>query len=99
VPQYREDDRQSVGKRNRIALAPEYAERYTREILNPFDLGAIVAERLCGSMPMTTRPAWAAQGDALHDLLAALDDARLPPPEDADRPRGPAWPGTRTRGC
>jgi uncharacterized protein (DUF488 family) len=33
-----------VGKRNRIALAPEYAERYTREILAPFDLGALVAE-------------------------------------------------------
>jgi uncharacterized protein (DUF488 family) len=42
--QYREDDRWGVGKRNRIALAPEYAERYTREILDPFDLGAIVAE-------------------------------------------------------
>src|SRR5918994_873321 len=32
--QYREDDRLGVGKRNRIALAPEYAERYTREILD-----------------------------------------------------------------
>jgi uncharacterized protein (DUF488 family) len=42
--QYREDDRQSVGKRNRIALAPEYAERYTREILDRFDLSALVAE-------------------------------------------------------
>ena len=42
--QYREDDRLGVGKRNRIALAPEYAERYTREILDPFDLGALVAE-------------------------------------------------------
>ncbi|MCP2296255.1 Protein of unknown function, DUF488 [Nocardia amikacinitolerans] len=42
--QYREDDRQGVGKRNRIALAPEYTERYTREILDPFDLGALVAE-------------------------------------------------------
>ena len=42
--QYREDDRQGVGKRNRIALAPEYAERYTREILDPFDLGALVAK-------------------------------------------------------
>ena len=42
--QYREDDRQGVGKRNRIALAPEYAERYTREILDAFDLGAIVAK-------------------------------------------------------
>ncbi|MBP2327144.1 uncharacterized protein (DUF488 family) [Kibdelosporangium banguiense] len=42
--QYREDDRQGVGKRNRIALAHEYAERYTREILDPFDLSALVAE-------------------------------------------------------
>ena len=42
--QYREDDRRGVGKRNRIALAPEYAERYIREILDPFDLGALVAE-------------------------------------------------------
>lgn len=42
--QYREDDRHGVGKRNRIALAPEYAERYTREVLDPFDLGALAAE-------------------------------------------------------
>ncbi|MEU4603083.1 DUF488 domain-containing protein [Kribbella sp. NPDC023972] len=42
--QYREDDRQGVGKRNRLALAPEYAERYTREILELFDLDALVAE-------------------------------------------------------
>jgi uncharacterized protein (DUF488 family) len=41
--QYREDDRRGVGKRNRIALAAEYAERYAREILEPFDLGALVA--------------------------------------------------------
>ncbi|MFG1790609.1 DUF488 domain-containing protein [Nocardia sp. NPDC049149] len=42
--QYREDDRQGVGKRNRIVLASEYAERYTREILDPFDLTVLVAE-------------------------------------------------------
>jgi uncharacterized protein (DUF488 family) len=42
--QYREDDRQGVGKRNRITLAAAYAERYTREILDPFDLGALVAD-------------------------------------------------------
>ena len=40
--QYREDDRQGVGKRNRIALAPEYAERYTREILDQADLASLV---------------------------------------------------------
>lgn len=33
-----------MGRRNRITLAPEYAERYTREILDPFDLGALAAE-------------------------------------------------------
>ncbi|MFB6805168.1 DUF488 domain-containing protein [Streptomyces sp. NPDC056387] len=48
--QYREDDRQGVGKRNRIALAPEYTERYTREILDPFDLDALVAELPSGSV-------------------------------------------------
>lgn len=42
--QYREDDRQGVGKRNRVALAPAYVERYTREILDPYDLGGLVAE-------------------------------------------------------
>jgi uncharacterized protein (DUF488 family) len=41
--QYREDDRLGVGKRNRAALAPAYTERYTREILDPFDLAALVA--------------------------------------------------------
>ena len=42
--QYREDDRQGVGKRSRITLASEYTERYTAEILDPFDLGAMVEE-------------------------------------------------------
>ncbi|MCE7003183.1 DUF488 domain-containing protein [Kibdelosporangium philippinense] len=42
--QYREDDRQGVGKRNRIALAPGYVEGYTDEILDPFDLRGLVAE-------------------------------------------------------
>ena len=42
--QYREDDRQGVGKRDRVTLAPEYTEHYLREILDPFDLGALVAE-------------------------------------------------------
>jgi uncharacterized protein (DUF488 family) len=40
--QYREDDRQGVGKRSRARLAPEYAERYTREILDRVDLEPIV---------------------------------------------------------
>lgn len=42
--QYHEDDRQGVGKRNRVALAPEYTDGYTRTILDPFDLGALLTE-------------------------------------------------------
>ena len=42
--QYREDDRQGVGKRSRVVLAPEYVERYTREILDLFDLAELVGE-------------------------------------------------------
>jgi len=41
--QYREDERQGVGKRSRVELAPQYRERYTREILDRVDLGEFVA--------------------------------------------------------
>jgi uncharacterized protein (DUF488 family) len=41
--QYAEDDRLGVGKRSRVELAPEYRERYTREILDRVDLGPVVA--------------------------------------------------------
>ncbi|MFN8215547.1 MAG: DUF488 domain-containing protein [Solirubrobacterales bacterium] len=41
--QYREDARLGEGKRSRTRLAPEYAERYTREILDPVDLAPIVS--------------------------------------------------------
>ena len=42
--QYREDDRAGVGKRSRAELAPEYVARYLHEILDPVDLGPLVAE-------------------------------------------------------
>jgi uncharacterized protein (DUF488 family) len=42
--QYREDDRQGVGKRSRRVLADEYAARYTREILDNVALDTIVRE-------------------------------------------------------
>jgi uncharacterized protein (DUF488 family) len=42
--QYREDERQGVGKRSRIELAPAYRERYTDEILDHVDLEAVVRE-------------------------------------------------------
>jgi uncharacterized protein YeaO (DUF488 family) len=41
--QYAEDARQGVGKRSRAELAPEYVERYTREILDQVDLGSLLA--------------------------------------------------------
>jgi uncharacterized protein (DUF488 family) len=41
--QYAEDARQGVGKRSRARLAPEYATRYVREILDQAELGPIVA--------------------------------------------------------
>ncbi len=42
--QYAEDDRLGAGKRSREGLAPEYVERYTREILGQVDLRPIVEE-------------------------------------------------------
>jgi uncharacterized protein (DUF488 family) len=42
--QYAEDERLGVGKRSRDELAPEYRERYTREVLDRADLAAFVAE-------------------------------------------------------
>ena len=42
--QYAEDARLGVGKRSRAELAPQYVERFTREILEPVDLAPIVAE-------------------------------------------------------
>jgi uncharacterized protein (DUF488 family) len=41
--QYREDDRQGVGKRSRTQLAREYRERYVAEILDCADLDAVEA--------------------------------------------------------
>lgn len=40
--QYREDDRIGAGKRSRVGLAPEYVERYNREILGQVDVRSIV---------------------------------------------------------
>jgi len=40
--QYREDARLGEGKRSRTVLAPEYARRYTEEILDPIELDPVV---------------------------------------------------------
>jgi len=42
--QYREDDRQGVGKRSRVELAPEYVARYTTEILDLVPLQVLVKQ-------------------------------------------------------
>nr|WP_206310110.1 DUF488 family protein [Streptomyces sp. A0592] len=39
-----------MGKRNREALAPEDVTRYTGEVLDLFDLGALVADLPDGSV-------------------------------------------------
>jgi uncharacterized protein (DUF488 family) len=39
--QYRADAARGEGKRSRTALAPEYVERYTAEILDPVDLAPL----------------------------------------------------------
>jgi uncharacterized protein (DUF488 family) len=47
--QYAEDERRGVGKRSRVELAPEYRDRYTREILDQVDLEPIVAAMPAGT--------------------------------------------------
>ena len=45
--QYRDDDRQGVGKRSRVRLAPDYVREYTEEILDLVPL-----EPLVGQLPV-----------------------------------------------
>jgi uncharacterized protein (DUF488 family) len=40
--QYAEDERHGVGKRSRTVLAPEYVERFTREILDEANLDRVL---------------------------------------------------------
>src|SRR4051812_30684237 len=63
--QYAEDARQGVGKRSRAELAPEYVERYTREILDKVDLEGVV-ERLPGALLCVER-----DPEACHRSLVA----------------------------
>ena len=72
--QYREDDRLGVGKRSRERLAPEYIERYTREILDRADLDAVVAELPeagAGALLCVERDPQACHRSLIADRLAA----------------------------
>jgi uncharacterized protein (DUF488 family) len=42
--QYRDDDRQGVGKRSRVRLAPEYVREYTEEILDLVPLDPLIGQ-------------------------------------------------------
>lgn len=66
--QYREDDRQGVGKRSRQVLSPEYARRYVEEILDRVDLAALAA-----SLPAGTTALMCVERDApaCHRSLVA----------------------------
>jgi uncharacterized protein (DUF488 family) len=47
--QYREDARLGVGIRSRAELAPEFRERYAREVLDRADLGPVVESMPAGA--------------------------------------------------
>jgi uncharacterized protein (DUF488 family) len=49
--QYAADDRAGEGKRSRTTLAPEYAERYTDEILDAVDSAELAEELANHSLP------------------------------------------------
>ena len=46
--QYAEDDRQGVGKRNRVQLSEEYSRRYTEDILEPNGIGVVLDQMTKG---------------------------------------------------
>ena len=72
--QYSEDDRLGVGKRSREQLAPEYRERYTREILDRADLDAVVEalpEAGAGALLCVERDPEACHRSLIAERLAA----------------------------
>jgi uncharacterized protein (DUF488 family) len=78
--QYREDDRLGVGKRSREELAPEYRERYTREILDRADLGALVDElpdEGAGALFCVERDPEACHRSLVADRIAARYGVRV----------------------
>ena len=73
--QYAEDERQGVGKRSRERLAPEYVERYTREILDRVDLEGLAADLPAGGVTAllcVERDPEACHRSLIADRLASL---------------------------
>jgi len=78
--QYREDARQKVGKRSRVKLADEYRERYTREILDAVDLGAVATELPdagAGALMCVERDAEACHRSLIAARMAEQLDVRV----------------------
>jgi len=78
--QYAEDARSGVGKRSRVRLAPEYVDRYTREILDHADLEPI-ARALpsdgVGALLCVERDPEACHRSLIAERLAALHGVRV----------------------
>jgi uncharacterized protein (DUF488 family) len=78
--QYREDERRGVGKRSRTELAPEYRERYTREILDQVDLAPIVDELpldAASALLCVERDPEACHRSLIAERLASEHDVRV----------------------
>jgi hypothetical protein len=72
--QYREDAVQGVGKRSRVRLAPEYAQRYVHEILNGANLDSVVAslpKRGSGALLCVERDPEACHRSLIAERLAS----------------------------
>ena len=74
--QYREDDRRGVGKRSRTELAPEYTDRYTREILDGADLTPVL-EALPAALLCVERDPEACHRSLIAERLAAEHGVRV----------------------
>lgn len=78
--QYAADDRLGEGKRSRTALAPEYARRFSEEILGPVDLERILAElpvEGASALLCVEREPEACHRSLVAERMAALDDLPL----------------------
>jgi uncharacterized protein (DUF488 family) len=88
--QYREDDRQGVGKRSRVRLSPEYIHAYTEEILDRVPLEPLI-DRLpvhgIGALLCVEATAEACHRSLVAQRLAGrfgFDVVHLEPTEPAD---------------